>query len=180
MRLMTDLGVLRDKNGSHISAPIGGYNPQTEWAALIGFKPNDLQKRFDLSEQNQAERDYVQFRSTMLLKQFDEFLMALERARVDGKDLTEEQKRQFRVDRQVQIDALEPEVRIKVLRSFRQRLEGRRAGNSQLDRQQQRYWDNATIKLVDDGFQNPIRQGTGIISDDTRIIQVSPPKQEDK
>ena len=171
--LMRDLNSLVDKNGNEIARPIEGFNPMTEWAALIGWKPDLLQRKFDLSELNQARRDYVEFRTNMLLRQFDRFLMASNRARDEGRDLTDEELRQHRVDYLVLVDSLNPEVRREVMKRFRGRI-GRRArpGGSQLDRQQREFWDNMVIDLTDAVYDD--LRGKGIRSDDTRLIQVQP------
>lgn len=171
-RLMQDLGILRDKNGNLVAAPSGGFNWQTEWAALVGFKPELLQKKFDISEINQEEIDYVRFRTSVLLKQWDEFLMAYNRAQTSGKPMTEEDMQKHRVDYLVGVDSLQPHVRKKVMDSFRRRLRERRAGNSQLDRQQQKFYDNMVIRMTDAWFDDV--RGRSTTSDDTRIIQVDP------
>ncbi len=177
--LMHDLGVLRDKNGNFIAQPQGGFNLQTVWGAGFGWKPDALQRKFDLSEMNEARREYIQFRTNMLLIEFDKFLIALERARTSGVPMTEDETRRHRVKRQVLVDSLHPDARFAVLRAFRQRLKDRRGGGSQFERQQKTYWDNNFVFPLTDALFDDIR-GRGKIADNARIIQVSPPdrKQE--
>lgn len=159
--LMQDLGVLRDKNGNLVSAPLNGFNWQTEWATAMGFKPNDLQEKFDLSEINQTVRDYVRFRSNMLLLGWDDFLQDYNRARAEGRTLTEEQILRHRKRQAVLINSIsDPGVRQRVRESFRQRLIGRRSGNSQLDRQQQEFYDNMVLDVAGE-----------LTSNSTRLIQ---------
>lgn len=175
--LMHDLGAIRDKNGNIIAQPEGGFNWQTEWAAVIGFKPEALQRKFDLSEMNQARRDYVELRSNMLLIQFDKYLMAIERSRVRGVPLTVEEISQYDTDRTVLEETIRPDARDEVLQSFRARLVDRETGGSQFQRQQREYWEkNFTFPLAD-SLLDQLR-GRGITTGGTRIIQVNPPKQE--
>jgi hypothetical protein len=171
-RYMSDLGVLPDKNGNLIAAPKGGFNPQTEWAALIGFKPNILQAKFDLSEINQNETDYVNFRVGMLMQGFDRFLMAHQRSIDDGKPLTDEELGEFQRDHEVLMGAMDPHVRQKVLQIFGRRLSGRAFKENQYDRQMRRFWDNMIIRLTD----SLIADGD-LTADGTRIIQTLPPEE---
>lgn len=176
-RLMSDLGVLQDKNGNLIAAPFGGFNWKTEWGTLVGFKPELQQRKFDIGEQLQAERDYVEFRSALMLKQHDAWMMARERARRDDRELTEEELRRAETDRKVLVDSLNPAVRRRVMQSFNRRLRGRRAGGSQLDRQMAKYWENDLFGLTDAWFEDVRRRG--ITGDTTRIIQTTRQSREE-
>jgi hypothetical protein len=159
--LMQDLGVIRDKNGNLVAAPTNGFNWQTEWATAIGFKPELLQRKFDLSEINEETRQYVLFRSNMLVMNWDTFLQEWERARVEERDLDEDTLRQFRKRQNVLLNSISsPGVRQRVLESFQNRLTQRRQGNSQLDRQMQTYYENMLLDLAGE-----------FTSADTRLIQ---------
>ena len=159
--LMQDLGVIRDKNGNLVAAPIGGFNWQTEWATAIGFKPELLQRKFDLSEINEETRQYVLFRSNMLVMNWDTFLQEWERARVEERDIDEDTLRRFRKRQNVLLNSISsPGVRQRVLESFNNRLVTRKQGNSQLDRQMQLFYENMLIDLAG-----------SFTSTDTRLIQ---------
>lgn len=159
--LMNDLGQIRDKNGNIVAAPVGGFNWQTEWAALIGFKPELLQRKFDLSEINEETRGYVEFRTQMLVQNWDDFLMEYQRALDDNRDMDEDTVRQLRKRHNVLLNSItDPGVRQRVLDSYNHKLRNRSTGNSQLDRQQQRFYENMLLDV----------HGT-FTSNDTRLIQ---------
>jgi len=157
--LMRDLGVLRDQNGNLLAAPEGGFNWQTEWATLIGFKPELLQRKFDLSSINENVRKTVEFRTSMLLEGWDSFLMDHERARREGRDLTDEELSMHRKRREVIIGSIsDPGVRQQVMESFRNKLNARRTGNTQLDRQMHKFYDNMVLDI-----SNEFTSGTRLI-----------------
>jgi hypothetical protein len=159
--LMQDLGIIRDKNGNLVAAPLGGFNRQTEWATAIGFKPELLQRKFDLSEINEETRQYVLLRSNMLVMNWDTFLQEWEKARIEDRDIDEDTLRQFRKRQNVLLNSISsPGVRQRVLESFQQRLVQRKQGNSQLDRQMQTYYENMLLDLAGE-----------FTSSDTRLIQ---------
>ena len=159
--LMHDLGIIRDKNGNLIAAPLEGFNWQTEWATAIGFKPELLQRKFDLSEINEESREYVQLRSNMLVMNWDTFLQEWESARVEDRDIDEDTLRRFRKRQNVLMNSISsPGVRARVLESFNRRLVTRKTGNSQLDRQMQTYYENMLLDLAGE-----------FVSSDTRLIQ---------
>lgn len=159
--LMRDLGAIRDKNGNLVANPREGFNWQTEWATLIGFKPELLQRKFDLSEINEETRKYVEFRTAILVNNWDSFMQEYERARVEGRDLDEDTIRMIRKRHNVLVNGIsDPGVRRKVIDSYRNKLRNRKKGNAQLDRQMQQYYDNMLIDVF----------GT-FTSTDTRLIQ---------
>jgi hypothetical protein len=155
---MQDLGVIKDKNGNVIASPIKGFNWQTEWATLMGFKPQDLQEKFDLSEINESVRKTVEFRSNMLLHAWDDFLMDYESARNEGRDLSDEVIARHRKRHEVIINSVQDQgMRRKIRDSFTQRMRNRRQGESQLDRQQQRFYDNMILDVADEAISNSTR-----------------------
>jgi hypothetical protein len=157
--LMNDLGSIRDKNGNLVASPTGGFNWQTEWATAFGFKPELLQRKFDLSEINEETRKYVEFRSNMLVMNFDTFLQEHQSSLEDERDIDEDTLRQFRKRQNVLLNSItDPGVRQRVLDSFNNRLRNR--DQSQLDRQSQVYYDNMLLDVF----------GT-YTSTDTRLIQ---------
>lgn len=158
--LMRDLGVLRDKRGSLIADPANGFNRQTEWATLIGFKPEEVQRKFDMSDGNQEVKDYINFRTDMLMQETDRFLMALEEARAANKPLSQSEVAEFSRLREFLINTTNPDVRYKVSEQFDQRFRARLAGESQMDRQIQTYYNNIILDLVGE-----------LTSEDTRLYQ---------
>lgn len=147
--LMRDLGQLRDKNGNLIAAPREGFNWQTEWATLMGFKPEILQRKFDLSTINEELRKHVEFRTTVLLEAWDSFLMDVEKARSEDRELSDDELRRHRKRRQVIVDSIsDPGIRQQVMKSFRNKLTERRAGGSQIDRQMQKFYDNMVLDIT--------------------------------
>jgi hypothetical protein len=153
--LMQDLGVLRDQNGNLIAAPKEGFNWQTEWATLMGFKPEELQRKFDLSSINEDRRKTIEFRTALLLEGYDMFLMDIERATKEGRELTDEEIARHSKRRNVIINSVsDPGMRRKVMESFRNRLRERRAGNTQIDRQMQQFYSNAVFDLTDSIFDS--------------------------
>ena len=172
-RLMQDLGVIRDNNGNLIAAPREGFNLQTEIATLIGFKPDLLQRKFDLSDILQAERDYVELRVNMMVKGFDEFLIAMETARVENRNLSDEELKRFRKDRELFVAGLDPSVRQKVLERFRRRVSGRLNKDNQHDRLMRRYWENMVFRVTDD-----LLTDGNLVEDGARLIQTLPDREE--
>lgn len=153
--LMRDLGELHDVNGQLLAKPLGGFNWQTEWATLMGLKPDLLQQKFDLSEINNSRRETIQFRTNLLLHQWDKFLLDLEAARKEGRDLTEDEIRQHQKRHNVILNSIsDPQMRQKVLDSYANKIRDRRFGNSQWDRQMQEYYDNMIIDLTDTIFDS--------------------------
>ena len=159
--LMRDLGILRDKNNNIVAAPVGGFDWQTEIAALIGFKPELLQRKYDLSEINEETRKYVEFRTSLMVKNWQSFLQEYERARVEGRDLDEDTLRRLRKRHNVLLNSItDPGVRRRVLDSYSNKLRGMTTGNSQLDRQYEKFYENMLLDVY----------GT-FTSTDTRLIQ---------
>lgn len=159
--LMRDLGQIRDTNGNIVAAPQDGFNWQTEWAALAGFKPELLQRKFDLSEINEATRKYVEFRTQMLVQNWDDFLMEYNRALEDNREMDEDVIRQLRKRHNVLLNAVsDPGVRRKILDSYGHKIRNRGVGDSQLDRQMQTYYENMLLDI----------HGT-FTSSSTRMIQ---------
>lgn len=160
--LMRDLGQLHDTNGNLLAAPVEGFNWQTEWGTLVGFKPDLLQKKYDLSEINQTYRDTVQFRTQLLIHQWDKFLLDLEGARKEGRDLSDDEVRQHRKRHDVILNSIaDPGLRQKVMESYSNKLRDRRVGGSQWDRQMQEYYDNMVIDLTGE-----------LVNDSGRLIQI--------
>ena len=159
--LMSDLGQIRDKNGNIVAAPKGGFDPMTEIATLLGFKPELLQRKYDLSEINEETRKYVEFRTQLLVNNWDSFLQEYERARVDKRDMDEDTLRNLRKRHNVLMNSISsPGVRRRVMDSYNNKIRNRGEGNSQLDRQMQRYYENMLFDL----------SGT-FTSSDTRLIK---------
>jgi hypothetical protein len=159
--LMHDLGIIRDRNGNLVAAPLGGFNATTEWAAVIGFKPELLQRKFDLGELNQEMREYVEFRSNLLLQNWDTFLQEHERALNENRDIPDGTLRRLRKRHNVLLNSIsDPGVRERVLGSYNHRLRNRGIGHSQLDRQMDVFYDNLLLDVF----------GT-FTSTDTRLIQ---------
>jgi hypothetical protein len=147
--LMRDMGVIKDTQGNTISAPEGGYNPQTEWAALLGIKPNDLQKKFDLADMNKAYEDAVNLRVNMLLRNFDEYMVAVDQHLDTATPFEVEAQRLFRKRWHITVDSIQDEgLREKVRERWADALERRLTGDSQLDRQIQTYYRNMVQDLV--------------------------------
>ena len=170
-RMMTDLHQLIDRNNNVIYAPPGGFKWQTRWATLIGFKPEILQRKHDLSEMVQAKRDYVAFRSNMLMAGHDKWLMDWQRAKDSGTQLTDEELRVHEVNRQVLIDSLLPGMRAEVMSNFQKRLRDRgKPGASQHERLMRSFMDNLNIDLTDSMLDD--LRGAGAVSDSTRVIKL--------
>jgi hypothetical protein len=147
--LMRDLGIIKDTQGNTIAKPINGYNPQTEWAGLIGIKPNDLQKKFDLADMNQAYEDAVDLRVDMLLRNFDEYMMVVNQKTEEQTPLEAEARRLYRKRWAIIVDSIQDEgLREKVRERWTQALDRRLTGDSQLDRQIQTYYRNLVTDLV--------------------------------
>jgi hypothetical protein len=153
--LMRDLGQLHDTNGNLLAAPVDGFNWQTEWATLVGFKPDILQKKYDLSEINEDYRKTVEFRAQLLLQSTDKLLLAIESARKEGRDLTEDEIRRHQKRHNIYLNSItDPGLRRKVMESYSNKLRNRRVGESQWDRQQQTFWDNMVLDLADSVFDS--------------------------
>jgi hypothetical protein len=147
--LMRDLGVIKDTQGNTIARPIGGYNPQTEWAALIGVKPNDLQRKFDLADMNKAYEDYIDLRVNMLLRNFDEYMATVNQHVSTQTPMEQETQRLFRKRWDIIVNSIEDEgLRDKVKQRWADRLDQRLTGDSQLDRQIQTFYRNMVTELV--------------------------------
>ena len=147
--MMKDLGVIKDTQGNTIANPEGGYNPQTIWAGLLGIKPNDLQRKFDLADMNKAYEDAADLRVNMLLRNFDEYMMTVNQHLENQTPFEAESQRLFRKRWSIIVDSIEDEgLRDKVRQRWGEALERRLSGDSQLDRQIQVYYKNMVTELV--------------------------------
>jgi hypothetical protein len=143
--LMQDLGQIRNTKGQLISQ--GDHNWQTEWATLIGFKPNELQLNYDLSERNQAYTEYVRLRADMLVRESRKFLGFLAKHRQDGTTPSEEDLQEWYNRNDFLRNTISPDVRREVQELYESRLRAEVRGEGSLDRQMQRYWDNLMFDL---------------------------------
>lgn len=175
-RFMYDMGVLKNKRGDIIARPKEGFNLMTEIATLIGFKPELQQLKFDLSVQNQRDREYMEWRVTLMLHGWDRFQVALEKSRQTGVPIPDDELQRFRLERSTLVDTMPFHLRNQVMNSYQAKIRGREKG-SQLERQRQIWWKRGVVDIAD-GWFDP-----DVIAENTRIIQTTAPTptiQEDE
>lgn len=156
---MQDFDRLLNRRGDVITEQ--QFNLRTEIAVLLGAKPLATDQNIILSNMNRDSQEYIRMKTDQIMYGFDRYLMALESARLDGRDVNSATVQRHISIYDVVIESIpDDNIKLKVMKQFAERIQARGAGRTQLDRQQNRYYRNFINDLA-----NPI------IDLNTKVIQ---------
>lgn len=137
------------------------FNLRTEIAVLLGAKPLVQDQNIIFQQMNRGGQEYIRLKTDQIMYGFDRYLIELESARVDGRDVNSATVQRHISIYDVVIESIpDDNIKLLVMKQFTDRLRARGKGETQLDRQQNRFYRNFINDLAND-----------IIDLNTKVIQ---------